>query len=99
MTKDSDITKIANLHLNDCRLKLTDNDRKAGLIEMGTHYDCFDELSHTLNPKISEEAKYNRNVLVSTMRKHGFRNYSKEWWHFSYQENLYPNTYHNFFVE
>ena len=99
ITKGSVMTSISKLPLNDCRKKLTNKDRKAGLIEMGTHYDCFDELSHTKNPKISEEAKYNRNVLVSTMKKHGFRNYSKEWWHFSFKENLYPNTYHNFFVE
>jgi len=66
---------------------------------MGTAYDCFDPLSHTMNQNISNEAKENRKLLVKTLKNHGFRNYSKEWWHFTHNENAYPNTYHNFFVE
>ena len=77
ITKNADIPAIRKLNLVDCRQQLQDEERKAGMIEMGTHYDCFDELSHTMNVAISSEAKYNRNVLVTVMKKYGFRNYSK----------------------
>lgn len=52
-------------------------------VDMGTSWDCFDVRSHTRNRAIPDEAKRNRNILVSAMRAEGFRNYSREWWHFS----------------
>lgn len=52
-------------------------------VDMGTSWDCFDVRSHTRNQTISDEAKRNRDMLVSAMRSQGFRNYSREWWHFS----------------
>jgi D-alanyl-D-alanine dipeptidase len=30
------------------------------------------------------------------MEKHGFRNYDKEWWHFTLNNEPYPDTYFNF---
>jgi D-alanyl-D-alanine dipeptidase len=53
-------------------------------VDMGTGYDCFDVMSHTANGAISADAKRRRGVLVAAMRKHGFRNYAREWWHFSF---------------
>lgn len=99
IVKGSDIRAIKNLPLSTCKTPLTENAIRAGLIEMGTQYDCFDELSHTGNNSISDEAKYNRETLVKIMKKNNFKNYSKEWWHFSHRQNNYPTTYHEFFVE
>ncbi len=53
-------------------------------IDMGTGFDCFDEKSFTNNGTITAEQKRWRAVLVAAMRKRGFRNYFREWWHFSY---------------
>jgi D-alanyl-D-alanine dipeptidase len=53
-------------------------------LDMGTGYDCLDPASHTANGAIGEEQRRNRNKLVAAMRKHGFKNYFREWWHFSY---------------
>lgn len=65
-------------------------------IEMGTGFDCMHELSHTANPNISEEAKKNRKLLCDLMERHGFENYSKEWWHFGFKDETYPNQYFDF---
>jgi len=53
-------------------------------VDMGTGYDCFDLNSRTTSPGISPDAQRWRGLLVATMTRHGFRNYYREWWHFSY---------------
>jgi D-alanyl-D-alanine dipeptidase len=53
-------------------------------IDMGTGFDCFDPASHTWSTLIGVEQRRQRNILVEAMRRQGFRNYFREWWHFSY---------------
>ena len=53
-------------------------------LDMGTGYDCFDVMSHTRSPLITPEQRRWRNLLVAAMAKRGFRNYSREWWHYTY---------------
>lgn len=53
-------------------------------LDMGTGYDCLDPASHTTNAAIGEAQRHNRATLVAAMRKRGFKNYFREWWHFSY---------------
>ena len=52
-------------------------------LNMGTNWDCFDVLSHTYHGGISAAARVNRQRLLRAMRAEGFRNYKREWWHFS----------------
>jgi D-alanyl-D-alanine dipeptidase len=33
------------------------------------------------------------------MEKHGFKSYEKEWWHFTLENEPFPNTYFDFPVE
>jgi zinc D-Ala-D-Ala dipeptidase len=54
-----------------------------GSIDMGTGYDCSDVKSHTAASSIAPAQRKWRNLLVRTMARQGFVNYSKEWWHFS----------------
>jgi D-alanyl-D-alanine dipeptidase len=68
-------------------------------IDMGTGFDCFYELSHTANINIGRQQKINRLLLKSLMEKHGFRNYDKEWWHFTLKNEPYPDTYFDFVIE
>lgn len=68
-------------------------------IDMGTGFDCFHELSHTENPKIAKRQRIHRLLIKTLMEKHGFRNYDKEWWHFTLQNEPYPDTYFNFPVK
>lgn len=65
-------------------------------IDMGTSYDCFDERSHTDNPAVGEEVLANRHLLRDLMEAAGFRNYDQEWWHYTYQDELFPEQHFNF---
>lgn len=57
-------------------------------LEMGTAYDTFSEAAHTANA--AGEVLENRMRLVQAMQVEGFRNYEKEWWHFSYPGEYEP---------
>jgi len=65
-------------------------------VDMGTGYDCFDTLSHTLDPRIQGEQRANRLLLKDTLEDLGFVNLAEEWWHFTFKPELYPDTYFDF---
>lgn len=52
-------------------------------VDMGTGYDCFDPMSHTASADITPQQRRWRQTLVEAMAREGFRNYSREWWHFT----------------
>lgn len=68
-------------------------------IDMGTGYDCFDELANTDNPKISRNAMNNRNLLKTLMENSSFVNYEKEWWHYTLRDEPFPETYFDFEIK
>ena len=53
-------------------------------IDMGTGFDCLDEKSATRSGAVTAEQQRSRSALVAAMRKRGFHNYFREWWHFSF---------------
>lgn len=53
-------------------------------VDMGTAFDCFDAMSHTRSAAITSEQRAARDRLTEAMARHGFKNYFREWWHFSY---------------
>ncbi len=65
-------------------------------LDMGTGFDCFDLRSQTASRHVSAEAQKNRRILVAIMQRHGFRNYSGEWWHFTLNNEPYKRTYFDF---
>lgn len=68
-------------------------------LDMGTGYDCFDALSHTDNPAVGAAALANRHLLREIMQAAGFVNYDQEWWHYTLQEEAYPDSYFSFPVQ
>ncbi|WP_433334459.1 M15 family metallopeptidase [Spirillospora sp. CA-294931] len=64
--------------------------------DMGTGFDCFDTLSHTLDPRIQGKQRANRLLLKSTLEKVGFTNLPEEWWHFTHKPELFPTTFFDF---
>lgn len=68
-------------------------------INMGTGYDCFDELAHPDNTSISPKEYLNRMFLHYWMTKYGFVGFDTEWWHFTLQNEPYPDTYFNFNIQ
>ncbi|EST21200.1 M15 family metallopeptidase [Streptomyces roseochromogenus] len=65
-------------------------------VDMGTGFDCFDTLAHTLDPRIQGEQRANRLLLKNTMEGAGFVNLAEEWWHYTYEPEPYPDTYFDF---
>lgn len=65
-------------------------------LDMGTEFDFFETKSHTHCAEISAETKANRKLLLSIMESSGFINYDKGWWHFTLENEPFPNTYFDF---
>jgi D-alanyl-D-alanine dipeptidase len=68
-------------------------------IDMGTGYDCFDTLAHTLDPRVQGVQRENRLRLKDGLEQQGFENYDNEWWHFTFKPETYPDTYFDFLVD
>lgn len=68
-------------------------------LDMGGSYDFFGEQSWVDHMEITEEQKSNRELLQVVMLKYNFRNYPKEWWHFTLRWEPFPDTYFDFVVE
>ena len=56
-------------------------------LDMGTTFDCFDPMAQTVNSAVDNVARQHRALLLAVMQRHGFSNYSREWWHFSYRDD------------
>jgi D-alanyl-D-alanine dipeptidase len=69
------------------------------ILNMGSEYDLFDEISHVDNTTITNNQRSLRLLLKRRMEKHGFKSYEKEWWHFTLENEPFPNTYFDFPVE
>jgi D-alanyl-D-alanine dipeptidase len=67
-------------------------------IDMGSAFDLFDTRSWPTDQTVSAIARTNRLMLQSLMTRHGFRPLREEWWHFTLNEEPYPETYFDFVV-
>ena len=65
-------------------------------LDMGTAFDFFSARSWAAAADIGGAAKENRALLSAAMRRHGFRPYEKEWWHFTLAHEPFPATYFDF---
>lgn len=68
-------------------------------LDMGSGFDYFDDISNTASSKITEEQKANRMLLKDLMESKGFKNFSQEWWHYSFKPEPYPDQSFDFDVE
>jgi zinc D-Ala-D-Ala dipeptidase len=53
-------------------------------LDMGTSFDCFDKMSYTDSREITAEQRESRRLLLEAMLARSFKNYFREWWHFTY---------------
>ncbi len=51
-------------------------------LDMGGRHDLLDASSATAYEGLTPRQRANRRLLCDTMERAGFRNYSKEWWHY-----------------
>ena len=68
-------------------------------LDMGSAFDFFGPESWPEYTGITSQQRANRLLLQSLMVKHGYKIYAKEWWHFTYGDEPYPETYFNFIVD
>ncbi|MFD1986421.1 M15 family metallopeptidase [Mesorhizobium newzealandense] len=68
----------------------------ADTLDFGTGFDCFDPMSETAHPGLAGEAAANRKMLVDAMRAGGFKNYAREWWHFTLEHEPFAKQRFDF---
>jgi D-alanyl-D-alanine dipeptidase len=87
-------------HSRGSTLDLTIIDGNTGIpLDMGSTYDFFGQESWIDYTNITEKQKINRQLLQRFMLKFGFRNYPKEWWHFTLRGEPFRDTYFDFAVK
>lgn len=80
----------------DLALVSVAKDGKTHRLDMGTPFDFFDPLSHTDNPHFTGTVADNRQQLKQVMTQHGFKNLPEEWWHYTLEDEPYPDTYFDY---
>ncbi|NRN71390.1 D-alanyl-D-alanine dipeptidase, partial [Kibdelosporangium sp. 4NS15] len=66
------------------------------LAPMGGDHDLMDPISHHGAPGITPTETENRHHLCAIMEACGFRRYDREWWHYTLENEPYPDTYFDF---
>ena len=84
-------------HSRGSTVDLTLFDMAAGRdVDMGGPFDFFGELSHPDFRGITEGQHACRMRLRDAMLRRGFRPLASEWWHFTLENEPYPDTYFTF---
>ena len=84
-------------HSRGSTVDLTLLDMRTGReIDMGSPFDLFSEVSHPDYRGITDEQYANRMMLQHVMVRCGFRPLDCEWWHFTLENEPYPDTYFEF---
>jgi D-alanyl-D-alanine dipeptidase len=84
-------------HSRGSAVDLTLLDMRTGKeVDMGGPFDFFSELSHPDYRGITDEQYENRMTLQRAMLRNGFQIMDCEWWHFTLENEPYPDTYFAF---
>ena len=65
-------------------------------LDMGGTFDFFGERSHPDFGGVAKEQRANRMLLRDLMIRNGFRPLEEEWWHFTLENEPWPDTYFTF---
>lgn len=68
-------------------------------LPMGTPFDYFGPESWPSYRELPTQQRAFRALLQQVMTRHGFRPLKEEWWHFTLENEPYPETYFDFPVE
>lgn len=85
-------------HSRGSTVDLTIIDKSKGnlAIDMGTPFDYMDELSHPDSRAVPDSVFQNRQFLKNLMKQFGWVGIEQEWWHFTFANEPFPDTYFNF---
>jgi len=90
------IAKLSS-HSRGSTVDLTLLDMATGKeVDMGSPFDYFSEKSHPDYKDITEDQYANRMKLQHVMVRNGFKPIDCEWWHFTLENEPYPDTYFEF---
>ena len=90
------IAKLSS-HSRGSTVDLTLLDMKTGKeVDMGSPFDLFSPLSHPDCREVTDGQYDNRMMLQKVMVRNGFRPLECEWWHFTLENEPYPDTYFEF---
>lgn len=65
-------------------------------LDMGTSFDYFGEESWPSSQAVTAQQRANRLLLRRVMMRHGFRPLEEEWWHFTLENEPYPERFFDF---
>ena len=87
-------------HSRGSTVDMTLFDMKKGReVNMGTPFDYFGKRSHAdFTKHLSESEIEHRTFLTDTMKNNGFVMINEEWWHFTLENEPFPDTYFDFAV-
>ena len=68
-------------------------------LDMGAAWDFFDPISWSTSTKPTAQQRANRLLLRSLMIRHGFRPLKEEWWHFTLEDEPFPDHYFDFVIK
>ncbi|MCR5478001.1 MAG: M15 family metallopeptidase [Lachnospiraceae bacterium] len=84
-------------HSRGSTVDLTLLDMQTGKeLDMGSPFDLFSERSHPDSRDVTDEQFENRMLLQNVMVRNGFKPLDCEWWHFTLENEPYPDTYFDF---
>ena len=69
------------------------------IVDMGSPFDFLGPGSRPDSLSVEPGQRAHRMLLQVLMKKHGFRPYAYEWWHFTLKNEPFPDTYFNFPVQ
>ena len=79
-------------HSTGTALDMTIVNSKGKELNMGVPMGDMTKKAYTNSQNISLQAKENRQILINAMQSAGFINYDKEWWHWSYGDEIWSNV-------
>ena len=68
-------------------------------LDMGTNWDFFSPSSWPQSSIVTLQQRANRLLLYNVMSKHGFKPHNEEWWHFTLENEPYPDHYFDFPIQ
>ncbi len=84
-------------HSRGSTVDLTLFDMKTGKdLDMGSPFDLFDDISHPDSRLVTRDQYENRMILGKAMTDSGFAPIEQEWWHFTLENEPFPETYFDF---
>ncbi len=83
-------------HSRGSTIDLTIVKKDGSSVDMGGTFDLFDKRSNRNYERLTEAQKNNRKILENAMIKVGFIGADSEWWHYTYKDEDYKNTYFDF---